>query len=542
MTLKMIIADDEDNVREGLRDIVPWEELNVEIAAVAADGQEALELCRKLKPDILLTDIRMPMMDGLETAMKLKELHEQVRIIIISGVQDFNYVKTALHLHADGYILKPIKIPELQDTVNKVVASITMERNRDEHEQRLKQQLQENLPTLREKFLANLLQGMYKSEQEVRDKLAFFELPLEMTGSWRVAVFQIDHYDKAIERYNEEYKQLLSFSIFNIMEEIAGRSGNSVTFVMNENEFVVISSQAAMDSHQLLDLCQTIIDCINRFLKIDISVGIGNPVTDILELYHTYYEACSAIEYKFFTGKNSVLQISDFKTERAGWEFPLVYEEQAKLFNYMKMGQQEEVAGKLNGIFELVCSNRSTPVGYVQSICIELINLASKTVFELGQNLDLIIDDFPSMFSEVYSKRDVSGLRETMHEFFSKLTGFFALKHNQKNSHMINKIKDIIAKGYMENLTVARLSEEVYLSPNYISLIFKQETGENITEYITKVRMDAAKELLKDLDLKILEVAEMVGYENATYFSTVFKKYAGMHPQKYRSLLTSTDK
>lgn len=541
MTLKMIIADDEDNVREGLRDIVPWEEMNIEIVAVAADGQEALELCLELKPDILLTDIRMPMMDGLETALKLKELHEQVRIIIISGVQDFNYVKTALHLHADGYILKPIKIPELQDTVNKVVASITMERNRDEYEQRLKQQLQENLPTLREKFLTNLVQGMYKSEQEVRDKLVFFELPLEMTGSWRVAVFQIDHYDKAIERYNEEYKQLLSFSIFNIMEEIANRGQNSVTFAMNENEFVVIFNQGALNNEQLLDLCQNIIDSINRFLKIDISVGIGNPITNILELYHTYYEACSAIEYKFFTGKNSILQISDFKTERAGWEFPLVYEEQSKLFNFMKMGQQEEVTHKLNSIFEAVCSNRNTPVGYVQNICIELINQASKTLFELGQNLDLIIADFPSMFNEVYSKRNVTDLQRMMFEFFNTLTDFFAQKHNQKNSHMIKKIKDIIAKGYMENLTVARLSEEVYLSPNYISLIFKQETGENITEYITKIRMEAAKELLKDFDLKILEVAEMVGYENATYFSTVFKKFVGMHPQKYRSLFASMD-
>lgn len=541
MTLKMIIADDEYNVREGLRDIVPWEEMNVEIIAVAADGQEALDLCRELKPDILLTDIRMPMMDGLETALKLQELQEQIRIIIISGVQDFNYVKTALHLHADGYILKPVKIPELQDTVNSVVASITLERSREEQEQKLKQQLQENLPTLREKFLANLVQGMYKSGQEVKDKLAFFDLPLEMTGSWRAAVFKIDHYDKAIERYSEEYKQLLSFSIFNIMEEIVSRSLNCVTFAMNENEFVVIFNQALLSPPQLLELCQSLIGSINRFLKIDISAGIGNPVADLLGLHHTYYEACSAIEYKFFTGTNSILQISDFKTERAGWEFPLVDEERSKLFNFMKMGQQEEVTRKLNAIFEAVCSNRNTPVGYVQSICIELINQASKTLFELGQNLDLIMDDFPSMFNEVYSKRDVSALQEMMHGFFHTLTGFFAQKHNQKNSLIIHKIKEIIAKSYMENLTVARLSEEVFLSPNYISLIFKQETGENITEYITKTRMDAAKELLKDADLKILEVAEMVGYENATYFSTVFKKFTGMHPQKYRSLFASMD-
>ncbi|MGG1519312.1 response regulator [Paenibacillus oryzisoli] len=536
MTLKMIIADDEYNVREGMKELIPWEDMGIEVVAVAADGQEAFDLCRSLKPDILLTDIRMPMMDGLEAALKLKELDEQVRLIIISGAQDFNYAKTALQLNADGYILKPIKINELQETVSKVVSSITMERNREEHELRLKQQLQENMPALREKFLASLMQGIYKTEQEVQEKLIFFNLPLAMVGSWRVAVLRVDEYEEAIKRYSEEYKQLLSFSITNILEEIVNRSRVGVAFAMSENEFVVIFNQTALSSGQHVDLCQEMIDCINTFLKIPISAGIGNPVQKILELHHSCHEASSAIEYRFFTGKNSVLQISDFTTNRVGSEYHSVYEEQIKLLNFMKLGNHEEVANKLQDIFDSVCASHNSPAGYVQSICIELINMASKTLYELGENIESIVDNFSAIFSEVYNKRDAAELQDMMQAFFSRLTDYFSLKHSQKNSHTIKKIKDIIAQKYMENLTIARLSEEVFLSPNYISLIFKQETGENITEYVTKVRMEAAKELLKDNDLKILEVAEMVGYENATYFSTVFKKYTGIHPQKYRSL------
>jgi two-component system response regulator YesN len=536
MMLKMIIADDEYNAREGLKEIVPWEAMGIEIVAIAADGQEAFELCRDLRPDILLTDIRMPMMDGLEAAMKLKELHEQLRVIIISGAQDFNYVKTALHLHADGYILKPIKIHELQDTVNQVVSAITIERKREEHTSRLKQQLQDNIPTLREKFLIDLVQGLYKSEREVNDKLALFKLPLEMNSTCTAAIFQIDEYEKAMERYNEEYKQLLSFSITNILEEILSRSQVGVTFAMNENEFIVIFNHAAMNNNQYLHICQEIIDCINNFLNISISAGIGNPVQKILELYFSYNEANAAIEYRFFKGKNAILQISDFKTQGTGLEFPLVYEEQKQLFNFMKLGKQEEVSDKVKYIFDTVCSGRNYSIGYVQSICFDLINMASKTLYELGENIEKIVSDFYEMFSEVYNKRDAAELQEMVLVLFNKLTSYFAQKHNQKNSHLINKIKDIISKKYMENLAVTRLAEEVYLSPNYISLIFKQETGENITEYITKVRMEVAKELLKDNDLKILEIAEMVGFENTTYFSTVFKKFTGMHPQKYRTL------
>jgi two-component system response regulator YesN len=534
--LKMIIADDEYNVREGLKDVVPWGELGIEIVAVAADGQEAFELCRLLKPDILLTDIRMPMMDGLEAALKLKELEDPVRIIIISGAQDFNYAKTALSLNADGYILKPIKIHELQDTVRKVVSSISIERNREEKNQQLKQQLYENMPVLREKFLANLTLGIYKSEQDALNKLEFFGLPMEINSLWTVAVLQIDEYDKAIERYTEEYKQLLNFSVNNILEEITERNQAGIVFYMNENEFVVVFNQAAQAGERHLDICQEMIDCINKFLKMPISAGIGNPVQKVYSLHYSYEEALSAIAYKFYTGKNSILQISDFKTNKNSLEYPKLYDDESKLINSMKLGNQVEVSRLVEDIFKALCANHNLPADYVQSICIELIHMASRTLYEFGENIHLIVSDYSALFSEVYSKREASELRDAILAFFLQLTDYFAQKQTQKNSRTIQKIKDIISQKYMKNITVARLSGEVYLSPNYISLIFKQETGESVTEYVTKVRMEAAKELLKAPDLKILEVSEMVGYENSTYFSTVFKKYTGMHPQKYRTL------
>src|SRR5689334_6770760 len=125
--LRMIIADDEFIVRDGLKNIIPWEQFGIEVVGEAVDGQEALDLCLELKPDILFTDIRMPIMDGLEVAMELHEKGSKIKIIIVSGVQDFNYAKMALNINAEGYILKPVKIPELKETIQKVVNSINFE-------------------------------------------------------------------------------------------------------------------------------------------------------------------------------------------------------------------------------------------------------------------------------------------------------------------------------------------------------------------------------------------------------------------------------
>jgi two-component system response regulator YesN len=540
MKLRMIIADDEYNVREGLKEVVPWDELGIEIIGDAADGQEAFDLCLALKPDILLTDIRMPMMDGLEAAIKLKELADPVRLIIISGAQDFNYAKTALSLNADGYILKPIKLPELLETVRKVVDSISMERNRNEKDQQMKQQLLENMPVLREKFLANLTQGMYKSEQDVLNKLDFFGLPPVIDGLWVVAVLRIDEYEKVIERYNEENKHLLSFSVNNILEEIIEQSHAGLTFCMNENEYIIIFNQASHSDTWRLAICQEMIDCINKYLRMSISVGVGSPVQKVYALNFSYQEALSAIEYRFYTGQNSVLQISDFIKNRDSLDYPKLYEAENKLINAMKLGNQEEVSRIIGEIFDELCTDRNLPVDYVQSICVELINMAARALYELEENIHLIVTDYSTIFSDINSKREAALLRDAMTAVFKQLTNYFAQKHTQKNNRTIQKVKDLISQKYMENITVARLCEEVYLSPNYLSFIFKQETGESVIEYITKVRMEAAKELLKSKDLKILEVSEMVGYENSTYFSTVFKKYTGMYPQKYRTFFQTS--
>jgi two-component system response regulator YesN len=211
--LKMIIADDEFIVRDGLSSIIPWNEYGIEVIAEAADGQEAYELCMQLKPDILFTDIRMPLMDGLEVAMKLKETESDIRIIIISGVQDFNYAKIALNINAEGYILKPVKLDELKDVVKKVAGSILEERGKAVELQNLKDQLYENMPAVREKFLRNLISGLYQEEQFIQSKLDYFNIPLKPDEGVTVAVLQIDDFGRMTDGSPEEDRQLLSFSV-----------------------------------------------------------------------------------------------------------------------------------------------------------------------------------------------------------------------------------------------------------------------------------------------------------------------------------------
>ncbi|OCT15025.1 hypothetical protein A8709_12965 [Paenibacillus pectinilyticus] len=534
--LTMIIADDEFIVRDGLSNSVNWEELGVKVIAEAVDGQEALELCQELKPDILLTDIRMPLVDGLEVAMKLKEWESDIRVIIISGIQDFNYAKTALDIHVEGYILKPVRINVLVEMVTKVVHRIKMERNLHSEMTHLKQQLHEHFPLIREKFLRNLIWGVSSTEKEIHAKLSFYQLPLRAEESHLVSVLQIDDYDTITENKSEEDKQILSFSVSNIVEEIISSTHSGVSFCANENEFVLIFNSNMEGTNRHTEICEEILACLRKYLKISISIGIGRPVNNILAIHSSYKDACMALKYKFHTGKNSILHISDIYSindisantvDRSNF-----YDKENLLMNAIKLGDSSGVSNILRSMFDQL---RNMPVDYIQSICLEMVCIASRTAQDLSEDLDHIVGKRSSIFESIYKKENAQDLNNYISNLFNLMAQYFSNKYNQKNTKVIQKMMDIIKLRYKEDISVMKISEEIYLTPNYISLIFKQETGVTITEYITSLRMEDAKNLLKSTNLKILEIAEKVGYENPHYFSTVFKKYTGIHPQKYRS-------
>lgn len=539
--LKMIIADDEYIVRDGLKEIIPWEQYDIEVVGEASDGQEALDLCLKLDPDILFTDIRMPIMDGLEVAMELKELGKNTKIIIISGVQDFNYAKTALSVNAEGYILKPVKIPELQETIKKVVNSIHLERKKVGELQNLQQQLQKNLPIIREKFIRNWVSGVYTGEREIANNLQYLNMPLKPGESILVAVLQIDDYLKLTYDMTENEKYLLFFSISDIMQEIVDNYTAGVCSYIKDNEFIILFNQTALNNERHIDICSELLDCIRKLMNISVSIGVGRAVTSLLNVSSSYRDAVEALQYGFYTGRGSLLNISDIQllNEDAGGKsdeaYPDLYKLENGIISAMKLGNIPEVEKYTDELFSRINVLKNLPADYVRNICLEMIYSASRSIYELKENIDQIVSNRKELVDTLYRTRNIFDMQSTLKTVFVTAASYFSRKYTQKNAKIISRIKEIIRQKYSENIGTAAISDEVYLSPNYISLIFKQETGETITEYITKVRMEKAKELLSSSDLKILEIAEQVGFENAHYFSTVFKKYTGIHPQKYRT-------
>lgn len=534
--LKMIIADDEEIVRDGLKNIIPWQEFGIEIIGDASDGEEAYELCRELKPDILFTDIRMPLLDGLEVAMKIKEEKIDIKIIIISGIQDFNYAKTALDLNAEGYILKPVKLTELREVIARVVNNINMKRNMENEMLLLKKQLAENLPSIREGFLRDLILGTFYDDQDIVKKLAYLDIPFKMDENIIAAVLQIDDYRDAVKSFDEERKQLLNLLVQDVSGKILSNYSSGMCIHTGDNEFVIILSQAVQAGKRYIGICEEIMSCVSELTDVTVSIGLGRPAHGIPEIGRSYREALDAVKYKFYTGSNSLLYIDDFVENMNDISFLYIFEMEKQLMDCIKLGDCSKVAKILDEMFNLFYTNKKVHSSYLKSVCIEIISVSSRITYEFNEDIEKIIANHSQIIDDIMQKDNVLELKKYMLSVLLTVTNHFAGKYKKKSEENINKIKEIINKRYMEDISISGISEEVYLTPNYISLIFKRETNMTITEYITEIRMKKAKDMLMTTDLKVQEIAEMVGYENPHYFSTVFKKQTGVHPMKYRSL------
>ena len=530
--LKMIIADDEILVREGLKNILPWEAYNIEVVGVAKNGIETLTLCEEMKPDILFTDIRMPHLTGIEVAQKLKMQNYKTRIIIVSGIEDFSYAQQAIELNTEGYILKPIKKNKLIEIVEKVVSSINDEKEHAVKFKQLKKQLYDNIPAIKDRFLCNIIFRKYSNEKIIYDKCKFLNIPFVGSKPFVACKMVIDEITGSFSKNSEENYELILMSILNICNELLASYDYGICFNINENEFIIIFNYDQIEN--ISDICEELLTALNKYIEIKVSIGIGEKVDSILLLYNSYKSAETSLEYKFYSGINTVINSKDLTYKADTLEYVKLHIIEEKLLNGIKLGNLTTVNDVLCQIFNHIESSSFTPEEYTKSIFTELIFITTRSLYEIQENLSDIVEEPIKLCNDIYKLNTYDELKNYILDLFDKITTYFNNKLNQKNRYVVNEINDIIRHQYTKNITVKLISEQVGLTPNYISQIFKKETGITITKKITEIRIEAAKELLKDSNFKVFEVAEMVGFDNPYYFSTVFKKITGIHPSKFR--------
>ncbi|TBL70726.1 response regulator [Paenibacillus thalictri] len=531
---KLLIADDESLTRKGLRDYVNWSRFGITVCGVADDGTTALQLAEELKPDIVLTDVKMPTMDGIRLSMELRARLKHVKILFISGHNDIEYVKSALQLNAVDYILKPLNFAELDKVMERVVELIREDERQRDMMDRMNTKLLQSMPLLKEKFLMTLIRDGGGEAAALDEKLKLLDITLPAEGRYIVAVVRIDDSADKLSPMPEREKQLLAFAVINICQEVIDSNMEGYVFENRSGEYVCLLRLASSEADdRLYGMFSDMKLTLGKLLKISVTIGIGHTAEVLGELPESYYAASQAANHKLFLGKNQIITLDSLQAH-SGTTFRLTGQDLELCASLLKAGDHEKTAALISGLFAQLSEYRNASLRYCQNTAMQLMLTGSGLLFELKLHDDSWSARELDFSDRLFRLETVDDMKRLLLDYFKLICNLIHTKRDNHSGLVVEQVKQYVGKHFHSDLTINDIAAHIYLTSTYVCLLFKQETGETINEYVTKVRMEKAIGMLADLKYKLYDISSAVGYSDSSYFSKIFKKHTGLTPSEFR--------
>lgn len=524
---KIVIADDEQRVRNGLKESVDWEKYNISVVATANNGQKALEIIKKEKPELILTDIYMPGIDGLELINRAAKLLPHCKSIIMSGYDDFNYAQTAIRYKAFDYILKPIDLNQIENILDKATKQIDRELYRIKNEKLLKKQLKKSIPFLKEKHLYSVLNNNL-TIQEVKKQNSFLEFNFSNSNIF-VMIVELDDSTNlnGINKITDilGIKKAINFIISNDLkgEVIEGEKGRYIIAANYNNKDVKFLESVLVTANRIKNQISNLYDRT-------VTIGIGRLYDDIAYISDSYQEALESLEYQIFEGRGKIIYIEDvtINNENKSVKYPIRIEN--KLTTAVKVGDRKGVTDYISQFISHYCQKNEKPIAIRRSV-LQLCYALFKKIIEWDLSLTVKKDKIED---QVISSITIKELKSLLLDFTSEILDEICEKKGKQNNNYIKKAKRFIKKNYDQDISLQDIANSVYITPEYLANIFKKKTNQTIIDHLTEIRIKKAKKLLLDTNLKVYEIAEKVGYNNSRYFGRVFKKHVKNSASEYR--------
>lgn len=539
---KLILADDEEDVREGVVQEIEWERLGFEVAGVAENGKEALELIELMIPDVVVTDIQMPFMDGLHLAEQIRSRFPTVKIIILTGFDEFDYAQKAIRLHVDEYVLKPFSANELKDVLNKVRKQIDEETAERENVETLREHYRRSLPILREVFLTSLVTRTMPM-REIREKAENYGIELE-GDAFIAGVFSLDQPQKGEHdeerpgslRVSDRHLQL--FAVLNITEEIAGRTGFRMIVFLHNDYVVMLTIHRDTSTEEALrrtaETAEEICQSIEKYLKLTVAVGIGPIASDVGEIHDSYEGAVLALDYRQILGPNRVICIDDIECHRPYGKVRLDEMQEHSLVRCLKVGTQSELHEIVDGLFREI-TDVGVSIKEYQVYLLEIVTAILKVAKDAGISLDDLLGDQARLIEEMLRFSHWEETREWIIRLSTRIMDHIVIGLQTAHRTFVEEAIEYTKMNYNDpEISINKVCSHLHISAGYFCSIFKKETKTTYLQYLMQLRMETAKELLRTTDLKAFEIAEKIGYADPNYFSFSFRKMFGITPKDYR--------
>ncbi|WP_414838833.1 response regulator [Carnobacterium sp. TMP28] len=528
----ILLVDDEQYIRQSIIELVEWEKKGFFILGEAGNGEEALEVMEKNVPDILITDIRMPVMDGIELSRQIREKHPSVKIVFLSGHDDFDYAISGIKLNIIEYLLKPISINDLEQMLEKVHEALDEEKREANDLERIETDYLENFQGIKMSFLVSLITDNYKDvpEEEIKKLVETYRLNLK--GDRQVILnVNIDKPSFRKSQLDNHNLEMMKFSLANVIRRIINKYLNGEVFNFTSNIVVMLS-----DTKETIDLYKDIIvkeisESTQKLFHFSVGIGVSEEYNSLSDAKLAFQSSITALNYGLLMKKNKEVYITDI--EMTGSE-KMVFDEanEMKLISLIKIGSKKELDAFIDELFQSCDGDSQT---HFQIFLMELHVSVLKAYKSVIPIYDTDMLQRVQMISDIHHYQEIQEIREWFKEFCLTVVDSIQFQRKKKTDSLAKKSYDYLLEHYKDpTLSLKSVSKQMAISPSYFSALFKKENGLSFTNALIKIRMEKAKEHLLTTDCKVLEAAVDSGYTDQHYFSYCFKKYFGESPNKVR--------
>jgi two-component system response regulator YesN len=532
--IKIVIVDDESKVCQLLTSLIDWEKNSMSLQGIASNGRDAVSLILKDKPDIVITDIRMPGIDGLELIRQTRSLQCTTHFIVISGYRQFEYARQALKYGVEDYLLKPISKDDINAVLLKISEEISSSRRQEQNKLATQIELHKSKKTLHAEFI----QKMLKRELPVNDSEKILqEYALNFTETSLACVAVRSDYSNP-ENNIQDQERFLTNRIGEILEEKICGQDVPEFLVDTKNQNLVVGIFNFSDEKSIKEKLDTAFAKIQTYMyafdSCRVTMGIGKSVSSLNEIQQSIDSALQAVQYRLLLGNNRVIYFNDYVFPSVPTAQQMLESKKTTIRKAVENFDTKTLELVLSSLFNDLLANRNIN----PQIYYNLATLVTDYFFVCLQVEGT--GDFSTQKKNILDQIPLIYTLNMMYRFLTKNLGRILINYREQlktvQERPVREAEEYIKNHFSDKITLENIASRISKNPVYFSTVFKNKTGQNFSDYLVQTRLEAAKELLRESYEPISLIAEKVGYKDTRYFSQLFTKCVGIKPSVYRKL------
>ncbi len=528
MGIKVMIVEDEPIIRMGISMVMPWKELGCEMPVLAENGEEGLQKATVEIPQLIISDIRMPLMDGLHMAEELRKRGSNAKIVFLTGYKEFEYAQKGIVYGISDYILKPVDQDQLKEVIQKLVKEIEEEQSAENEWIRLREKMEQSIPILRDKFLSSLLFQSADSVELICEKMEYFHISLQ---KFTVCSITLDSFHDLEKSFTETDVQLLLFLMTEQTELLAEKYGYKIiTYQHHHTVYTIISVEGQREqTEKLIEFGKKLEEQIKEKGRFSVSIGISSICEGAENIRRARTEADQCVAQRTFLGNGCVVCYRDLETMEI--KHPMEEIETEKFYEALRSGEKVEEATEC--LAKQIHKNRNLTI--LKTVMTELLSKSLRILIEIygeNENLNRQYDEY---MEKIFLTRNINGYEEIMSSFGSWTREYILENQVSRTDFLMNKAVRYIQENCCRELTLEEVAEQIYVSKWYFSKLFRKVKGEKFSDYLSRLKIEEAQRIIREQpDLKNYEVADKIGFHDVRYFSQLFKKITGKTPSEFR--------